>query len=337
MRFIRGLNNSLLGWHLLGWTLFIVYRYWGELGSWEDNWLAGTDLLAHIVTFYVFYLLVFPRLKVLSNSWLVAVSLPLGTVGFVFFRYVCQEVLMPLMVGFGNYLNEDLWFYFYDNVWRGLYVVSASLLSFFLLNLQRGKTKREQLETERTESELAFLRSQVNPHFLFNTLSYLHTEAFMIDQKLAGNILRLSDILRYATQNSKVERRTVAEEVALLNNYIEIFRQRFEGRCYLNFAVEGDDLEQEMEPLLLMPFVENAFKHGRYVVADTPIEVSLVVKEGTLNFSCRNSIKQEQKDEVSGIGLENIRRRLELLYPGRYELRTGEADNYFTATLSLQL
>lgn len=337
MNSFRRIITPTLGWHLLGWTLFTIYTFRGGTDDWEGNWILGTDVLAHIAIFYVLYLIVYPRVQRVGNSWLVLAAVPLGIMGFIIFRYFFQEILLPFFVGFGNYVIDDLKFYFRDNLIRGLYIVVASLVSFLLLNLQRGKVRRKQLEIEKVRAELAFLRSQVNPHFLFNTLSYLHTEAFMIDRKLAGNILRLSDVLRYATQNSKVEQRTVAEEVTLLNNYIEIFRQRFEGRCYLNFSVEGDKFEQTMEPLLLMPFVENAFKHGRYVYEDTPIEVSLEVGTGSLVFTCRNAIKQQQKDEVSGIGLENTRRRLELLYPGRHELGIEEADDYFTATLSLQL
>lgn len=337
MSFVQKTISPLLAWHLLGWTLFSVYKFWEGSGDLEDNLLTGSNVLAHLGVFYVLYLLVYPRMQSLGDAWMVGLALPLGAVGFVFFRYFSQEVLLPAMAGFGNYETEDLRFYFYDNIWRGLYTVIASLVSYLLLNLQRGKARRILLEAEKTKSELAFLRSQINPHFLFNTLSYLHTEALMVNPKLAGNILRLSDVLRYATQNSKVERRTVAEEIALLNNYIGIFRQRFEGRCYLNFAVQGENLEQMMEPLLLMPFVENAFKHGRYIYEDTPIEVKLAVEDGSLLFTCRNFIKQQQKDEASGIGLENVRRRLELLYPDRHELRIEKFDNYFGVTLSLQL
>lgn len=342
MSFVQRLNNPLLGWHLLGWTFFIVYQYWGETGNWEDTLFAGSSFLAFFVTFYVLYLLIFPRLKSLGNGWLVLATLPVGIVSFVCFRYVLQELLLPAIVGFGNYETDDLWFYLQDNLWRGFYTVIAALLSFFLLNLHRGKIRREQLEAEKTKAELAFLRSQINPHFLFNTLSYLHTEALMVNPKLAGNILKLSEVLRYATQNIKVDRRTITEEIALLNNYIDIFRQRFEGRCYLNFDVQGDDLlgddlQQVIEPLLLMPFVENAFKHGRYVNVDTPIDIQLTVGKGTLVFVCQNHIKQQQKDEVSGVGLGNVRRRLELLYPERHDMRIEKTDKYFTATLNLQL
>lgn len=337
MNFFQKIITPALGWHLLGWTLFTMYEFRRGVDDWEDYWLGGANILAHIAIFYVLFSIVYPRLQRLGNSWLVLAAIPLGVVGFICFRYLFQEVLMMSLLGFGNYETDDLGFYFRDNVLRGLYIVIASLVSFLLLNLQQGRVRRKQLETEKTSAELAFLRSQINPHFLFNTLSYLHTEAFMVDAKLAGNILRLSDVLRYATQNTKQEKRTITEEVDLLNNYIEIFRQRFEGRCYLNFVVEGTLLEQQVEPLLLMPFVENAFKHGRYIDPETPIEVSLKVKEGHLEFCCRNAIKHQQKDEVSGIGLENVRRRLTLLYPQRHELQITPEEEYFMVSLSLQL
>lgn len=337
MSFFRKISTPALGWHLLGWTLFTITKFWGGIGDWEDKWLVGTEILAYVVTFYALFLIVYPRLQRLGNSWMLLAAIPLGIVGFVVFRYLIQEMLMPALIGFGNYETDDLGFYFRDNVVRGLYTVLASLVSFLVMNLQHGKAHRKQLETEKTKAELAFLRSQINPHFLFNTLSYLHTEAFMVDPKLAGNILRLADVLRYATQNTKVEKRTIAEEVDLLNNYIEIFRQRFEGRCYLNFTVEGTSMDQRVEPLLLMPFVENAFKHGRYIDPDWPIEVALKVTEDNLEFRCRNAIKHHQKDEVSGIGLENVRRRLTLLYPGRHELQIAPEEEDFTVCLSLQL
>lgn len=326
-----------LGWHLLGWTLFTIYIFREGTDDWVGNWILGADILAHIATFYVLFLLVYPRMQSMGNSWLMLAAIPVGILGFIVLRFFFQEILLPLFVGFGNYETDDFGFYFRDNLIRGLYIVIISLVSFLLRNLQRGKVRRKQLEMEKARAELAFLRSQVNPHFLFNTLSYLHTEAFMVDTKLAGNILRLADILRYATQNTKLEKRTIAEEIELLNNYIEIFRERFEGRCYLNFKVEGANMEQRVEPLLLMPFVENAFKHGRYVDPDWPIEVSLKVTEGRLMFRCRNAIKHQQKDEISGVGLENVRRRLALLYPDRHELVISPEEEYFAACLSLQL
>lgn len=337
MNFLQKTVTPTLGWHLLGWTLFTIYVFWGGTDDWESNWILGADILAHIATFYVLFLTVYPRTQRLGNSWLVLAAIPVGILGFIGFRYFFQELLLPLFIGFGNYETDDLGFYFQDNLIRGLYIVIASLVSFLILNLQRGKVRRKQLEMEKARAELAFLRSQINPHFLFNTLSYLHTEAFMVDNKLAGNILRLADILRYATQNTKLEKRTIAEEVELLHNYIEIFRQRFEGRCYLNFKVEGANMGQRVEPLLLMPFVENAFKHGHYVDPGRPIEVALTVAEGELTFRCLNAIKLQQKDEASGIGLENVRRRLALLYPGQHELLVNPEEEYFTVCLSLQL
>jgi len=335
MSLTKRISDPLLGWHLLGWTLFSVYTYRDGMADWQANWILGAEIMANASIFYFLYLLVCPRIQPVGNGWLVLVAIPLGAVGFVLFRYLFQEVLLLAVVGFGNYETNDYGFYFRDNILRGLYTVIASLIAYLLLNLRRGKARRKELEAEKTKTELAFLRSQVNPHFLFNTLSYLHTEAYMVDTKLAGNILRLSDVLRYATQNSLVERRTITEEVQLLNNYIEIFRQRFEGRCYLNFLVEGTGLEQLIEPLLLMPFVENAFKHGQYVHPDTPIQIRLVVSEGSLEFRCCNYIKRQQKDESSGIGLENTRRRLALLYPGRHTLAIDEKENIFTASLVL--
>lgn len=330
--------HPILFLHLFGWGLFSAYKFWGEdLSDWEINLILLTDILTNMAVFYFIYSFLCPRIQGSGQIWLTLLAVPLGAFSFVFLRYFIQEILMPATLGFANYGTPELNFYFRDNILRGSATVIIPFIIFLLEKVQQNKRKSLRLEAAKTKAELSFLRSQVNPHFLFNTLSFLHTQAFTVDKELAANILKLSDILRYAIQNDQVKKRSLEEEVELLKNYIALLEKRFENRCFYTFNINGAPLDQQIEPFLLIPFVENAFKHGHYINPETPIKIQLDIMPGELVFSCSNHIKRQQKDQSTGIGLVNTRKRLSLLYPDQHQLQVREDQYIFQVQLSLTL
>jgi hypothetical protein len=330
-----------LHWHIIGWSLFVLYDYqqsfMNEAWSMKDFVIVMSHNAILITSFYFTYSFLCKRFFKLGTLKFALIAIPAAVLFFIGLRYSVQEVLFRALFGFGNYYNTDILPYFLDNLWRGFTPFLGGLVFFLLDEKNKSTQAQAQLATERNSAELAFLRTQLNPHFLFNTLSFLHTQAFVVDQKLADTILKLSEVLRYSIQSSTDEKVSIKEEIQLLNNYIDIFRQRFEGACFINFEVEGTDLYQRIEPLLLMPFIENAFKHGVHTDPDRPIEAKLQIEGGRLIFNCKNEIKRQTKDPGSGIGLENVKRRLNLLYPDQHELNISEDKDTFSIVLSVAL
>ena len=187
------------------------------------------------------------------------------------------------------------------------------------------------------------MKSQVNPHFLFNTLNNLFSIAEREEQReLSSGIAELANLMRYMLYDCQADRVTLDKEIALLNSVIEIHSLSIgeEDELALAFEVEGDYSGKKIAPLLLVPFVENAFKHGIRTDGDNWIKIKLKVQDQVLYFEVHNSLGKRQENDLedsSGIGLDNVRRRLELTYPEQYQLKTEERENNFSVLLMIQL
>ncbi|MGE5424017.1 MAG: sensor histidine kinase [Syntrophothermus sp.] len=184
----------------------------------------------------------------------------------------------------------------------------------------RIEKEKKDMENEKLISELAFLKSQVNPHFLFNILNNICSLARKKSDKTEDSIIKLSQIMRYMLYDSKDEKVPLEKEVDYLKNYIELQQMRLSGAVTVDFQVDGDVSSKMIEPLLLIPFVENAFKHGITYREDSGILIRLEITKEAILFMVENHIarKQENHNEgESGIGLKNVLRRLQLLYPDK--------------------
>ncbi len=227
--------------------------------------------------------------------------------------------------------------YFIGAVFTGIFFIFLSTAFKFAVDWFLNEKVRKNLENEKLVAELAFLRSQVNPHFLFNSLNNIYSLAYQKSDKAPEAIMKLSEIMRYMLQESNEPKVKLAREIRYLENYIELQRLRFKGQAYINVDVSGDYNEQSIAPLILISFIENAFKHG--VVSDPqhPIKINLEVDNHDLNFSIWNKKSLLNKDESSGIGLNNVKRRLDLLYSGKYILNIKDRDDTYHCTLSLTI
>jgi len=299
--------------------------------------LNTSYILTTILTFYVFYFGAWKPYLKNGDKLKVVVAAILGLIFFIAFRYILEEKIFEAILGFGNYRNDALGYYFLDNINRAIFVGGCSLVVALLENKYELETDYLQVMNEKSEAEMSLLRSQLNPHFLFNTLSFLHTKTFKLDPELADTVLKLSDMLRYSLQSSKADKVAIKSEIELLENYIAIFQNRFAGKFFVNFETIGTQVQQRIEPLLLIPFVENTFKHGVLSEADAPAKIKLKIAAGRLNFSSQNKINNYPKDPGSGIGLENVKRRLNLLYPERHELKILEEEGVFFVDLVLDI
>lgn len=195
------------------------------------------------------------------------------------------------------------------------------------------------LQAQNTANELALLRAQINPHFLFNTLNNIHSFIQREPDKASFGIIKLSEIMRYMLHKSDIEKVLLENEIEHINNYLELQKLRIIDTDFIEFNVSGNYGSIMVPPMLFMPFVENAFKHGKKRDVSPGIVINLSVNNNLIEFSVLNYIKEESNIDNSkgGFGLKNIKRRLELLFGKNYELNTYVEENKFIVNLKLVL
>jgi hypothetical protein len=212
--------------------------------------------------------------------------------------------------------------------------VMVMLISLGLVNIQRlRKTEQEKVQTE-----LAYLKAQINPHFLFNTLNSIYALSVKKSEAAPESITKLSSIMRYVISDAAHDTVSLEKEVNYLSAYIDLERLRLTDKAELHYRVNGDLMGKNIAPLLFIPLVENAFKHGVSTSEATTINIDLDVQATKLELKIRNgrprSVSQKQG---TGLGLENVKKRLALLYPGKHQLGVQGAEKEFSVTLQLDL
>ena len=195
-----------------------------------------------------------------------------------------------------------------------------------------------QAEKEKATAELQLLKAQVHPHFLFNTLNNIYS--FSLDQspKTPGMILRLSSLLSYMLYDCKADEVLLEKEIDVMKDYIELERARYGDNIEISLNTEGDIKDKYIAPLLVLPFLENAFKHGTSDQLEKPwLSMDIAVKQYTLHCKIVNSKNNHVPLNASGIGIENVRKRLQFIYPGRHELKTSDEGDFFVVSLRVEL
>ncbi|SDL15111.1 Histidine kinase [Siphonobacter aquaeclarae] len=286
---------------------------------------------------YVFYLLNrhFLVAVVLKEKGLLIYLLSFAAVLSLLYPAASQLIKsLTLRRIFGDIIENP---FVFENalVFSGVMLVSLPVV--LALQWAQQNDRISLLEQEKTRAELDLLRQQLNPHFFFNTLNNLYSLTLKQSPDAPESILQLSDLMRYVIYRGKEEQVAIQEEVQYLRDYLRLQQLRLRLPLALKVSVELDDEQQPISPLLLIVPVENAFKHGIEPAAESAsLTITLRCRKGQLFFRCENSV-EEQPGETGGIGLENLRRRLELLYPGKHRLTTSAGITTFTAELSLDL
>jgi hypothetical protein len=224
-----------------------------------------------------------------------------------------------------------------------IYIIITSLLklskSWFLVSgLQKELLEKEK---QKTEVELKALKAQINPHFFFNTLNSIYSMALDKDERLPGTVLQLSDLMRYFLYESKDNFVPLEKELAVADNYIALQKIRSGEQLSIEVNKQGEVNGQTIAPLLLITFLENAFKHGaKGSSGNTFIKLDIKVEKNKLNFTVENNkgvIDEVNTSDHNGLGLENVKRQLELLYPGKHLLNIKNAPDRFLVALQLSL
>ena len=213
----------------------------------------------------------------------------------------------------------------------------AAALKLFRMAVAKGIREKE-LVKDKLETELKFLKNQINPHFLFNTLNNIYSLSRKKSDQAPEVVMKLSKLLRFMLYESGKESIAITEEIKILKDYVELEKIRYNERLAINFEVEVDNAQQPITPLILLPFIENAFKHGvNSTTGRSEISIDLRVKEGRLDFSVSNTTDKDGNTAIEEkIGLTNVRRQLELMYSD-YSLDIGHRSGSFNILLAINL
>lgn len=348
--------------HVLVWTVFglAIYYYQPILSDVEipvQFWLKQTAaLLLLVALFYLNTLLLVPAL-LLKGRQLAYVVMVGGLVLAVVFTTRALDraygdfqmrrsvglsrtqgvpgppLIQPFRRGIsGNMLTLVM----------SLMVVGIGTTMTAVARAQQDRMEREALEKDKVATELSFLKNQINPHFYFNTLNniYALTE---VDPKLAGEaILQLSKMMRHLLYGAQRDETMLSQEIAFVRNYIALMKLRLTDKVELALELPAELQDMPLAPLILLPFVENAFKHGVSTTRPSHVSIRITQREKMLDVQVDNSIIPENAislEDSGGIGLANTRRRLDLLYPGKYKLDAGadEAGLEYSVHLELDL
>lgn len=227
------------------------------------------------------------------------------------------------------------------------YLVAASITGLFFMMLSTAvyvivdnfvqRQHRKNLENEKLNAELAFLKSQINPHFLFNSLNNIYSLAYQKSEKTPEAILKLSEMMRYMLYESNEDAVLLTDEINYLHNYIELQKLRFKEKIFVDLQVDIDQADHRIMPLLLISFLENAFKHGVSTDEHKPIRIVIKVSSGRLYFKAENAKSHLNKDQTKGVGLNNLKRRLQLGYPDQHTINIVESEHYYSSELFLYL
>ncbi len=301
-----------------------------------------TDLPLTILFTYLFVYRILPLFFQRRYGAFVALALLTVVSALLLKRALTQFVTFPWL-----YIRSDYTFKFLNGyrmmghfVELGTTAAIVAGLKHFR-ELQRSNVKVEALSAEKREAELSFLRAQVHPHFLFNTLNSIYYEVLRKSEAAPDLIIQLSDMLRFTLYECKDAQIPVAKEIALIHNYIALERCRYGERLQVDFAVTGDTACL-VPPLICFSLVENAFKHGTSEnKGPSHIEIQLVLTPELLRLQVQNPIAVADQADVlgasKGIGLLNITQQLKLLFADRYSLQSTTKENRFTCTLEMPL
>lgn len=326
--------------HIICWSAFIAYSYgsyFADFKGFRNIALSVSMTTVQIVQFYICFIWVYPNyLKPHKIPQLIG-GMFVALMAFICLRYGIEEMFYPKFFGVRNYnLGTPLLYYVWDNIYWGTSYIVVALAVFSVQQSFRSEIANKNLKNDVVKAELAFLKSQINPHFLYNSLNYVYSLAIPVSDKIADAVLKLSDLMRYTLSESTTGFVPLIKEVEYVKNYIALFRMRFEPSFYVDFNIEGLNDNQEIASLMLIPFVENAFKHGVVNDKANPVKIDLKASKASVILEVSNKINRNQKDLSSGVGLLNIERRLSLIYPDRYELLVSNDGNIYKTTLSIR-
>jgi two-component system LytT family sensor kinase len=327
--------------HILAWAilmsvpLLLLKPARPEHGFHEREFLELPEIISYLSLICVFYLNAFLLVPMFLSRKKIAI-------------YILLVIILIALVSYGNTIIMHSFYPFHRNFIRsfdmklfsGIFIIAISLSYRIIIDNAKLERIRKEKENETLKTELSFLRSQVSPHFMFNVLNNMVSLARKKSDKLEPILIELSNLMRYMLYESGTEKVSVEKEVEYLKSYINLQLLRFGNDVKVNFNIQKTAEDNSIEPMLFIPLVENAFKHGIGLIQQPEIDIQLVSNSDSIFIRVLNKFNNqsnEVKDKNSGIGLSNLERRLNLLYPGKHELIISEKENQFIVSLNLYL
>jgi two-component system, LytTR family, sensor kinase len=297
-----------------------------------------------VISFYLNAYLLMPKFFFRKSYMLY--FLAIGLLGFLYYYLVTQIQETP-QVGPPEWVRQNNPL-FKQQMSRGNSRQVGSFVMFILVwvfssaltttsRLVKAERRALEAEGDRKTAELSFLKAQINPHFLFNTLNNIYTLSLTKSEKTSDSIMRLSKIMRYVTSDVQKELVPLQQEIDCIKDYIDLQKLRLSHETVkLNFSIDGNADNKQIAPLILLPFVENVFKYGISNERKSIIAITLSVKENSIAFLSENTIFRRGSDtDSTGVGIENVKRRLNHIYPDKYSLDISGQNNIYIVKLKL--
>lgn len=362
---IRQILNLLKGrfarniyvWVFLMWVVFNIngnnekiYHYGAITSSWYIPFII-IGFITQMVLIYVNNLVLVPRLLAKKKYLLYFVTafIHLAAISFIYTIWVktanthfdisnIQQAAFVTSPMSKEWTAEALLDSTISFMFSNIFWLLVFTMAWYMNNFYRQQKIAEDAAKKQTETELNFLKSQVNPHFLFNTLNNLYGLALKKADNTPDAILKLSSIMRYVLYESNADKVAYEKEKEVMQAYIELELLRLTNTKGLHFTISADSNNYLIPPLLWMPVLENMFKHGTRLIDDNlQGAFTFVLKDNELTIGCVNSFKEIPDNKQGGIGLANLRKRLELLYPNKYTIKETKENGQYNMDLKIQL
>lgn len=351
--------------HVLVWSCFLFFsgfQFYNDFNEIPSR-LYGRALL-YIAIFYVNYLLLVPRFLLKNKLW----SYFAGAIVLLTINGFVNESLEPNFKEFNNFKEEHLKIddanlfegekldspkdfpkmghkpgdkpfmikYIVPSILPLLLIVLGAVIKMYA-EWQLTEATKKEIAVKKVSSELQFLKAQLNPHFLFNSLNTVYALAVKKASETPEAVINLSEMMRYMLYEADKDSVALEKELEYLQHYIYLQRLRLKDSEAVTFNVHGDYKHKKIQPLLFVSFIENAFKYGTDFTGKTMVKIVIDIQDEGLSFFCENNVGHRKVDrENSGIGLENTKSRLQLLYPNRHQLSITANNELYTVNLHLK-
>jgi two-component system, LytTR family, sensor kinase len=363
--FLTG-NKIKILLHLLAWAIILgiplyFFKRW-EVGQ-DFMWIYYIGNIINGIIFYTNYLILVPKFFFGSRNYKYYLSVIFLLTFLYFISDKSNELVFRYVPGRNNTeevvkpeterkerppLNPDdhhghppfREMHLFNYLFTSLFLVFFSVGMRVLERHSQIEKLQKELEKEKLNSELAFLKNQISPHFFFNTLNNIYSLISINAEDSQKAVLRLSKLMRYLLYDSEHGNTKLSNEIDFMNNYIDLMRLRMSNKISLNLSFPEKFEDINIPPLIFIPFIENAFKHGISYREKSFIDVSMTIEKGLLKFRCANSLFKVREDNdpvYSGIGLENVTKRLNLLFPGKHDIKINKSETEFEVLLQINI
>ncbi len=345
--YITAKNQYKTSWkhHFLFWSIYFVFNTF-RWGSYYNDYLFSLkgNLLGFPIHIFLSYLNIYYLMpKLVYEKRLI--SYILAIVSSIFIMVLLKYYLTSLLIS--------------QNVWREgpetysftlnyaitmmigeLYVMSFVAAIKITIDHMREDMRITELKQEQLETNLRFLRSQISPHFFFNTLNNIYALTLKKSDKAPEIVLKLSELMRYLLYGTEKSLQELSKEINCIKNYLELQRIRYDNNIDINVSIKGNIEDQKIAPMMLLPFIENCFKHGADNIDNQfYINIDFDIRDNFLHFQVSNPIASKKYKKTGGIGIKNVKKRLELRYLNQkdYKLSIQTKDNLYIVQLTLKL